>query len=74
MITATPYFLARLSGSPFKSTFSSYLTTTFTLANFGFLAHATMTSKQVRMLQVNFLCITCSNVLVRPSPQMSVAY
>ncbi|EIN10375.1 hypothetical protein PUNSTDRAFT_65468 [Punctularia strigosozonata HHB-11173 SS5] len=46
MITATPYFLARLEGSSLKSTFSSYLSATFTIANCGFLAHATITSKQ----------------------------
>ncbi|KAI0921408.1 hypothetical protein AcW1_004606 [Taiwanofungus camphoratus] len=46
MITATPFFLSRLDGSPMKSSFSSYLSTTFTAANFGFLAHATATSKQ----------------------------
>ncbi|KAI0347455.1 hypothetical protein BDW22DRAFT_1368089 [Trametopsis cervina] len=46
LITATPYFLARLTGSVLKSTFSSYLSTTFTVANFGFLAHATSTSQQ----------------------------
>ncbi|KAI0698630.1 nucleoside transporter-domain-containing protein [Cytidiella melzeri] len=46
LITATPYFLARLEGSSLRSTFSSYLSTTFTVANFGFLAHATSTSQQ----------------------------
>ncbi|KAL0949190.1 hypothetical protein HGRIS_009268 [Hohenbuehelia grisea] len=46
MITATPYFLSRLEGSQYKSTFNSYLSTSFTAANFAFLAHATATSKQ----------------------------
>ncbi|KIY71807.1 hypothetical protein CYLTODRAFT_368694 [Cylindrobasidium torrendii FP15055 ss-10] len=46
MITATPYFLARLSNSPLKPTFSSYMSTSFTAANVVFLAHATATSKQ----------------------------
>ena len=50
LITATPYFLTRLEGSSLKSTFSSYLSTTFTVANFAFLAHATATTKQVRAL------------------------
>lgn len=50
MITATPFFLSRLDGSPMKSSFSSYLSTTFTAANFGFLAHATATSKQVCLI------------------------
>ena len=47
MITATPYFLLRLEGSSLKSTFSSYLSTSFTVANFFFLAHATATTRQV---------------------------
>ena len=47
LITATPFFLSRLEGSSLRSTFSSYLSTTFTIANFGFLAHATSTSRQV---------------------------
>ncbi|KAH9894388.1 nucleoside transporter-domain-containing protein [Cubamyces lactineus] len=46
IITATPYFLSRLDGTSLKSTFSSYLSTTFTAANFGFLAHATATAKK----------------------------
>ncbi len=50
MITATPYFLARLSASTLKLTFSSYLSTSFTAANVLFLAHATATSKQVSRL------------------------
>jgi len=47
VITAMPFFLSRLSESPLRSTFASYLTTSFTFANFLFLAHATATSKQV---------------------------
>lgn len=63
-ITAMPYFLARLQGSSLKSTFGSYLTTTFTLSNFIFLAHATVTSKHVSSLSLilrslsNFLLIS----------------
>ncbi|KAF9452165.1 hypothetical protein P691DRAFT_756628 [Macrolepiota fuliginosa MF-IS2] len=45
IITATPYFLKRLAGSGIEHTFSSYLSTTFTAANFIILAHATVTSK-----------------------------
>lgn len=48
LITATPFFLSRLIGSDLRSSFSSYLSITFTLANFAFLAHATATSQQVR--------------------------
>ncbi|EIW61775.1 uncharacterized protein TRAVEDRAFT_143867 [Trametes versicolor FP-101664 SS1] len=46
MITATPYFLSRLEGSSVKGTFSSYLSTAFTIPNLLFLAHATATSKK----------------------------
>ncbi|KAF8192532.1 nucleoside transporter-domain-containing protein [Pholiota molesta] len=45
IITAMPFFLSRLSTSPLRSAFASYLTTSFTAANFIFLAHATATSK-----------------------------
>ncbi len=47
MITAEPYFISRLQRSSIRSTFASYLATTFTLTNFTFLAHATLTSKKV---------------------------
>jgi len=47
MITAEPYFISQLRHSSIRSTFGSYLVTTFTLSNFLFLAHATMTSKKV---------------------------
>lgn len=46
MITAEPYFLSQLRHSSIRSTFSSYLVTAFTLSNFLFLAHATVTSKK----------------------------
>jgi len=51
MITATPYFLARVRGSSIETLFSSYLSVSFTLSNFGFLAHATAATKSVRHLQ-----------------------
>lgn len=47
MITAEPYFLSQLRHSSMRSTFASYLATAFTLSNFLFLAHATITSKKV---------------------------
>ncbi|KAH9951820.1 nucleoside transporter-domain-containing protein [Amylocystis lapponica] len=46
MITATPYFLSRLNNSPMKSTFTSYLSTSFTASGFVSLAYATATIKQ----------------------------
>ncbi|OBZ76440.1 Nucleoside transporter FUN26 [Grifola frondosa] len=63
LITATPYFLSRMEGSPLKSTFSSYLSTTFTAANFLFLAHATATSKQSSMTRRVLLSISWLAVL-----------
>jgi len=47
MITATPYFLSRLAGSPLRSTFTSYMATSFTITNLLFLGHATVTTKKV---------------------------
>ncbi|KAH9843954.1 nucleoside transporter-domain-containing protein, partial [Rhodofomes roseus] len=46
MITATPYFMSRLDGSPLKASFSSYLSMAFMFSNLIFLGHATATSKQ----------------------------
>ena len=47
MITATPYFLSQLEGSSLRHNFPSYMSLIFTASNFGFLAHATATAKQV---------------------------
>lgn len=47
MITAIPFFLSRLANSSLKSTFSSYLSVSFTVTGFVFLAHATAASKRV---------------------------
>ena len=47
MITATPYFLSQLEGSSLQHVLPSYMSLIFTASNFGFLAHATATSKQV---------------------------
>ncbi|KZT72706.1 hypothetical protein DAEQUDRAFT_685851 [Daedalea quercina L-15889] len=46
MITATPYFMSRLDGTPLKASFSSYLSMAFMVPNLIFLAHATATAKQ----------------------------
>ena len=48
IITAVPFFLSRLKDSPhFSLTFSSYLTTSSSICNFVFLAHATFREKKV---------------------------
>lgn len=75
MITATPFFLSRLEGSPMRSTFNSYLSTTFMASNFGFLAHATATAKQssnarrvlASMLWLAFLTVTLTASTYIPS-------
>ncbi|KAI5122120.1 hypothetical protein M0805_000768 [Coniferiporia weirii] len=64
LITATPYFLLRLAGTPLESTFSSYLSITFTIANFVFLAHATITSKQSSPSRRTFVSTLCLAALV----------
>ncbi|KAI9448341.1 nucleoside transporter-domain-containing protein [Lactarius indigo] len=62
MITAEPYFISQLQRSSIRSTFGSYLATTFTLSNFLFLAHATITSKKVppaERTRWSMLCLAC---------------
>ncbi|KAG6875395.1 hypothetical protein C0992_004014 [Termitomyces sp. T32_za158] len=63
MITATPYFLSRLNGSPLKRVFSSYLSVTFTAANFLFLAHATAVSKRTSPSRQIRRCIVWLSIL-----------
>ena len=46
MITATPYFLSRLTPA-LSGTFSSYLSVVMNIANLFFLARATISAKQV---------------------------
>lgn len=50
MITATPYFLSRLTPA-LSGTFSSYLSLVMNVGNLFFLAHATISAKQVRLYQ-----------------------
>ncbi|KIP09195.1 hypothetical protein PHLGIDRAFT_126498 [Phlebiopsis gigantea 11061_1 CR5-6] len=63
LITATPYFITRLEGSSLKPTFSSYLSTTFTVANFLFLAHATASQNQNTNSRKAMLAISVLTVL-----------
>ena len=70
MITAIPFFLSRLSNSPLKSTFSSYLSTSFTVAGFVFLAHATAVSRRVSRFVITLLKPSdLSNMQTSPSRQ-----
>ncbi|KAF8165080.1 nucleoside transporter-domain-containing protein [Crassisporium funariophilum] len=82
-ITAMPFFLSRLAGSPLRSTFGSYLTTTFTAANFIFLAHATATVKHTspsRQTRSTLIWLTALNFLLvistyfTPSPGVFFAF
>ncbi|KAF5363799.1 hypothetical protein D9756_000782 [Leucocoprinus leucothites] len=63
VITAMPYFSERLAGSGIQHTFASYLSTACTASNFGFLAHATVTSKRTSPSQRTRLGIYCLIVL-----------
>lgn len=63
MITATPYFLSQLEGSPLQHTFPSYMSLTFTASNVGFLAHATATAKQVWAGEYDFSVTDCRIVI-----------
>ena len=47
-ITATPYFLSRLNGSQYQSTFPSYLSSSYNAASFLSLIYSTVTSTRVR--------------------------
>ncbi|KAH9050107.1 nucleoside transporter-domain-containing protein [Lactarius hengduanensis] len=67
MITAEPYFISQLRRSSIRSTFGSYLATTFMLSNFLFLAHATITSKKVppaERTRWSMLCLACLTSLL----------
>ncbi|KAJ3514880.1 hypothetical protein NLJ89_g2103 [Agrocybe chaxingu] len=83
VITAMPFFLSRLSSSPLHSTFGSYLTTTFTVSNFVFLAHATLTSKESspsRQTRSSIIWLTILNFFLTlstffvPSPGVFFAF
>ncbi|KAI0269290.1 nucleoside transporter-domain-containing protein [Gloeopeniophorella convolvens] len=64
MITAEPYFLSQLQSSSMRSTFGSYLATSFTLSNFIFLAHATITSKEAPSAQRGRWAMLCLASLI----------
>ncbi|KDR83463.1 hypothetical protein GALMADRAFT_55065 [Galerina marginata CBS 339.88] len=83
VITAMPFFASRLANSPLRSTFASYLTTSFTVTNVAFLAHATATSKHrspSRQTRSSILWLTILNFLLTlstffvPSPGVFFAF
>ncbi|KAI0771979.1 nucleoside transporter-domain-containing protein [Trametes elegans] len=70
MITATPYFLSRLEGTRLKSTFSSYLSTTFTAGNLLVLAHATATTRtasKTRRVLYSLACLALLSFMLTAS-------
>ncbi|KAF8897201.1 nucleoside transporter-domain-containing protein [Infundibulicybe gibba] len=76
MITATPFFISRLTGSPLRLAFSSYLSTSFTASNFAFLAHATATSKQTspsRQIRTTILWLAVLTFLLTLSTFFRIA-
>ncbi|KAF9076571.1 nucleoside transporter-domain-containing protein [Rhodocollybia butyracea] len=76
LITAIPYFLSRLDGSSVQSTFTSYLSITFTAANFLFLAHATATAKQMipsRQTMISLLGLAALNFLLTLSTLITLS-
>lgn len=73
MITATPYFLSRLEGNRLKGTFNSYLSLTYTAANFIALAYATASASTVdtsRRIRRSASVILVLQLLLAISPIM----
>ncbi|KAG8702381.1 hypothetical protein FRC08_003529 [Ceratobasidium sp. 394] len=64
MITAMPYFLARLTGSPFLSSFASWLSVTWTLMSFTSLGFATWTAENTIPAIRVVLPLACNTLLV----------
>jgi len=75
-ITAVPYFLSRLADSSLATTFSSYLSVSFTVAGFASLTHATITAKQSspsRRILVATLCLSFLTFLLMLSTYIHVS-
>ncbi|QRV72410.1 Nucleoside transporter [Ceratobasidium sp. AG-Ba] len=64
MITAMPYFLARLGGSPFASSFASWLSVTWTLMGFASLGIATITAENNIPAVRIVLPLACNTLLI----------
>ncbi|KAG1753736.1 nucleoside transporter-domain-containing protein [Suillus paluster] len=64
LITATSFFLSRLVGSPLRTTFTSYMTTTSTVSNIFAVAHATATSKRSSPSQRVFWSIASTTLVI----------
>ncbi|KAG8950066.1 hypothetical protein FRC00_007876, partial [Tulasnella sp. 408] len=71
MITAMPYFLARLEGSSLQATFPSYLSSIFNVAGFTALSYLTATAKQTntsKRIRPSLTVITASMFTLTVSP------
>lgn len=64
MINANPFFMSRLSGSPLRQSFSSYLSSVFTASNVITLGHAMVTSKQSSPSRRAFWSTALTSVVV----------
>ncbi|KAF8450333.1 nucleoside transporter-domain-containing protein [Boletus edulis BED1] len=64
LINATSFFLSRMAGSGFYPTFSSYMSTAYTLANLVFQSYSTITSKQSSPSRRIFVTIIVMILLV----------
>ncbi|KAG8218815.1 nucleoside transporter-domain-containing protein [Butyriboletus roseoflavus] len=64
LINATSFFLSRLAGSPLYPTFSSYLSSVYTLTNLACQFYSTVTSKQSSPSRRTFASIIAMILLV----------
>ncbi|KDQ15791.1 hypothetical protein BOTBODRAFT_130479 [Botryobasidium botryosum FD-172 SS1] len=71
MSTASPYFLERLEGSRLQAPFVSYLSLTYTVTAFIYLAHATITTREAspsQRLRYSLGVLAPINLLLTLSP------
>ncbi|KAG2066798.1 hypothetical protein BDR04DRAFT_1029168 [Suillus decipiens] len=64
LINANPFFISRLSGSPLRMSFSSYLSSVFTTSKMITLGHAMMTSKQSSLSRRAFWSTALTSAIV----------
>ncbi|GJJ07754.1 hypothetical protein Clacol_001959 [Clathrus columnatus] len=67
LIIAIDYLTSRVKGSPFHSAFASYLSLSFLVANFFFLAHATFAPNRMasaRVIRLTLCAIAVLNLLL----------
>ncbi|KAF8132027.1 nucleoside transporter-domain-containing protein [Boletus edulis] len=83
LFNATPFFLSRLAGSPFYSTFTSYLSSVYTLTKLVCQFYCTLTSKQSsssRRISLSITAMTfvitslCLSTFIRGTPSTFFAF